>query len=117
MGRVDRASGVPPKAALSLHRRDHPYRSGLSKVWVKIKNPSAPGVLRFKVEPWAMITHRLFKAARGKHVGRRIDKPAEDEVRAFHAVPELRRAPVDMRDLGQVATARSPPPNQAATSI
>jgi bifunctional non-homologous end joining protein LigD len=29
-------------------RRDHPYRSGLSKAWLKIKNPAAPGVLRFQ---------------------------------------------------------------------
>jgi bifunctional non-homologous end joining protein LigD len=29
-------------------RRDHPYRSGPSKAWLKIKNPMAPGVLRFK---------------------------------------------------------------------
>jgi bifunctional non-homologous end joining protein LigD len=31
-------------------RRDHPYRSGPSKAWLKIKNPEAPGVLRFKDE-------------------------------------------------------------------
>jgi bifunctional non-homologous end joining protein LigD len=36
---------------VSKHR-EHPYRSGPSKVWLKIKNPQAPGVLRFKeVEP------------------------------------------------------------------
>jgi bifunctional non-homologous end joining protein LigD len=29
-------------------RRESPYRSGPSKAWVKVKNPSAPGVLRFK---------------------------------------------------------------------
>jgi ATP-dependent DNA ligase len=28
-------------------RRDHPYRSGPSKAWLKVKNPKAPGVLRF----------------------------------------------------------------------
>ena len=28
----------------------HPYRSGPSKAWLKIKNPNAPGVLRFKVD-------------------------------------------------------------------
>jgi ATP-dependent DNA ligase len=28
-------------------RRDHAYRSGPSKAWLKIKNPAAPGVLRF----------------------------------------------------------------------
>jgi hypothetical protein len=26
------------------------YRAGPSKAWLKIKNPSAPGVLRFKEE-------------------------------------------------------------------
>jgi ATP-dependent DNA ligase len=35
---------------VSKHR-EHPYRSGPSKVWLKIKNPAAPGVLRFKDEP------------------------------------------------------------------
>jgi bifunctional non-homologous end joining protein LigD len=34
---------------VSKHR-EHPYRSGPSKVWRKIKNPAAPGVLRFKDE-------------------------------------------------------------------
>jgi ATP-dependent DNA ligase len=32
---------------VSKHR-EHPYRSGSSKVWLKVKNPKAPGVLRFK---------------------------------------------------------------------
>jgi bifunctional non-homologous end joining protein LigD len=32
---------------VSKHR-DHPYRSGPSKAWLKIKNPAAPGVLRFR---------------------------------------------------------------------
>ena len=27
---------------------DHPYRSGPSKTWLKVKNPTAPGVLRFE---------------------------------------------------------------------
>jgi bifunctional non-homologous end joining protein LigD len=35
---------------VSKHR-DHPYRAGPSKVWLKIKNPAAPGVLRFLEEP------------------------------------------------------------------
>jgi bifunctional non-homologous end joining protein LigD len=35
---------------VSKHR-ERPYRSGPSKVWLKIKNPAAPGVLRFKDEP------------------------------------------------------------------
>jgi bifunctional non-homologous end joining protein LigD len=35
---------------VSKHRH-HPYRSGPSKVWLKIKNPAAPGVLRFRDEP------------------------------------------------------------------
>jgi ATP-dependent DNA ligase len=26
--------------------RAHPYRSGTSKSWIKVKNPKAPGVLR-----------------------------------------------------------------------
>jgi bifunctional non-homologous end joining protein LigD len=29
-------------------RRDHPYRAGPSKAWLKIKNPAAPGLLRFE---------------------------------------------------------------------
>jgi bifunctional non-homologous end joining protein LigD len=32
---------------VSKHR-EHPYRSGPSKAWLKINNPNAPGVLRFK---------------------------------------------------------------------
>jgi bifunctional non-homologous end joining protein LigD len=32
---------------VSKHRK-HPYRSGPSKVWLKIKNPAAPGVTRFE---------------------------------------------------------------------
>jgi bifunctional non-homologous end joining protein LigD len=34
---------------VSKHR-EHPYRSGPSKAWLKIKNPAAPGVLRFQDE-------------------------------------------------------------------
>jgi bifunctional non-homologous end joining protein LigD len=34
---------------VSKHRK-HPYRSGPSKSWIKVKNPKAPGVLRFKEE-------------------------------------------------------------------
>jgi bifunctional non-homologous end joining protein LigD len=34
---------------VSKHRQ-HPYRSGLSKSWIKVKNPTAPGVLRFQEE-------------------------------------------------------------------
>jgi bifunctional non-homologous end joining protein LigD len=34
---------------VSKHR-EHPYRSGPSKVWIKVKNPTAPGVLRFQEE-------------------------------------------------------------------
>jgi ATP-dependent DNA ligase len=32
---------------VSKHRV-HPYRSGPSKGWIKVKNPAAPGVLRFE---------------------------------------------------------------------
>jgi bifunctional non-homologous end joining protein LigD len=35
---------------ISKHR-EHPYRSGPSKAWLKIKNPLAPGTLRFRDEP------------------------------------------------------------------
>ena len=34
---------------VSKHR-EHPYRSGPSKAWLKIKNPAAPGMLRFLVD-------------------------------------------------------------------
>jgi bifunctional non-homologous end joining protein LigD len=34
---------------VSKHRA-YPYRSGPSKSWIKVKNPKAPGVLRFKEE-------------------------------------------------------------------
>jgi hypothetical protein len=49
----------------------------------------------------AKMTHRLVKAPRGKHVGRRIDKPAESEAEHFMHYPNC-GTPVDMRDLGQV---------------
>jgi ATP-dependent DNA ligase len=32
---------------VSKHR-EHPYRPGPSKAWLKVKNPAAPGVLRFE---------------------------------------------------------------------
>ncbi len=32
---------------VSKHR-GHPYRSGPSKSWIKVKNPTAPAVLRFE---------------------------------------------------------------------
>ena len=35
---------------VSKHR-EHPYRSGRSKAWLKTKNPAAPGMLRFREEP------------------------------------------------------------------
>jgi bifunctional non-homologous end joining protein LigD len=35
---------------VSKHRK-HPYRSGPTKSWIKVKNPAAPGVLRFKDKP------------------------------------------------------------------
>ena len=38
------------KGFVSKHRK-HPYRSGQSKSWIKVKNPNASGVLRFKDEP------------------------------------------------------------------
>jgi bifunctional non-homologous end joining protein LigD len=34
---------------VSKHR-EHPYRSGPSKSWLKVKNPKAPGVLRLQEE-------------------------------------------------------------------
>ena len=34
---------------VSKHR-GHPYRSGPSNSWVKVKNPTAPGMLRFRVD-------------------------------------------------------------------
>jgi bifunctional non-homologous end joining protein LigD len=34
---------------VSKHRA-HPYRSGPNKSWVKVKNPNAPGILRFTEE-------------------------------------------------------------------
>ena len=35
---------------VSKHR-EHTYRSGPSKAWLKTKNPRAPGMLRFRDEP------------------------------------------------------------------
>jgi ATP-dependent DNA ligase len=44
------ACGHGCEGIVSKHR-EHPYRSGPSKAWLKIKNPAAPGVLRFQEEP------------------------------------------------------------------
>jgi ATP-dependent DNA ligase len=44
------ACGLGAEGIVSKHR-DHPYRSGPSKAWLKTKNPQAPGVLRFREEP------------------------------------------------------------------
>jgi bifunctional non-homologous end joining protein LigD len=41
------ACKLGPEGIVSKHR-EHPYRSGPSKAWLKIKNPDALGVLRFK---------------------------------------------------------------------
>jgi bifunctional non-homologous end joining protein LigD len=38
----------PGLEGIVSRHREHPYRSGPSKAWLKIKNPSAPGVVRFK---------------------------------------------------------------------
>jgi bifunctional non-homologous end joining protein LigD len=35
---------------VSKHR-EHPYRSGPSRAWLKTKNPQAPGMLQFREEP------------------------------------------------------------------
>jgi bifunctional non-homologous end joining protein LigD len=35
---------------IASKHRDHPYRSGRSKSWLKVKNPAAPGVKRFQTE-------------------------------------------------------------------
>ncbi len=40
------ACGLGAEGIVSKHR-EHPYRSGPSKAWLKIKNPAAPGMLRF----------------------------------------------------------------------
>jgi ATP-dependent DNA ligase len=41
----------PTPAGIVSKHREHPYRSGLSKAWLKTKNPAAPGMLRFREEP------------------------------------------------------------------
>jgi bifunctional non-homologous end joining protein LigD len=38
----------PGLEGIVLKHRDHPYRLGRSKSWLKIQNPAAPGVLRFE---------------------------------------------------------------------
>jgi bifunctional non-homologous end joining protein LigD len=44
------ACGLGCEGIVSKHR-EHPYRSGPSKAWLKTKNPQAPGMLRFREEP------------------------------------------------------------------
>ena len=36
------------KSGIVSKHREHRYRSGPSKAWLKIKNPGAPGILRFQ---------------------------------------------------------------------
>jgi bifunctional non-homologous end joining protein LigD len=43
----DHACKLGLEGIVSKHR-DHPYRSGRSRSWLKIKNPAAPGVTRFE---------------------------------------------------------------------
>jgi bifunctional non-homologous end joining protein LigD len=43
------ACGLGCEGIVSKHR-EHPYRSGPSKAWLKTKNPAAPGMLRFREE-------------------------------------------------------------------
>jgi ATP-dependent DNA ligase len=38
-------------ARIVSKHREHPYRSGPSKAWLKTKNPAAPGMLRLREEP------------------------------------------------------------------
>jgi bifunctional non-homologous end joining protein LigD len=44
------ACGLGCEGIVSKHR-EHPYRSGPSKAWLKTKNPAAPGMTRFREEP------------------------------------------------------------------
>jgi bifunctional non-homologous end joining protein LigD len=43
----DHACRLGLEGIVSKHR-EHPYRSGRSKNWLKVKNPAAPGVTRFE---------------------------------------------------------------------
>jgi ATP-dependent DNA ligase len=43
----EHACKLGAEGIVSKHR-EHPYRSGPSKMWLKIKNPTAPGVMRFE---------------------------------------------------------------------
>jgi hypothetical protein len=45
----DHACRLGFEGIVSKHR-GHPYRSGPSKSWLKIKNSTAPGMLRFRVD-------------------------------------------------------------------
>jgi hypothetical protein len=47
------------------------------------------------------MNHRFVKAPRGRHIGKRLDKPAASEAEHFMACPNC-GAMLDMRDLGQV---------------
>ena len=46
------------------------------------------------------MTHRLVKAARGKHIGKRLGAPAASEAKHFMDCPNC-GVPIDLRDLGQ----------------
>ncbi len=46
----EHACRLGAEGVVSKHR-EHAYRSGRSRVWLKTKNPAAPGMLRFHEEP------------------------------------------------------------------
>ncbi|HEV3371518.1 MAG TPA: hypothetical protein VG145_03150 [Xanthobacteraceae bacterium] len=46
------------------------------------------------------MTHRLVKAARGKHIGKQLDRVAASEAEHLITCPNC-GAPIDMRDLGK----------------
>jgi DNA-binding CsgD family transcriptional regulator len=72
-----------------------------------IRNRTALAAGGAAVQGRRAMTHRLVNAARGKHIGERVDKPDEDEAEHFMPCPNC-GAPIDMRDLGQVLARDTP---------
>jgi DNA-binding CsgD family transcriptional regulator len=73
-----------------------------------IRNRTALAAGGVAVQGRRAMTHRPVKAARGTHIGKRVDKPNEDEAERFMPCPNC-GAPIDMRDLDQVLERDTPP--------
>jgi hypothetical protein len=97
---------------VSKHR-EHPYRSGPSKARPRTRRrPACCGSGTSHDRKTRLSRRRaplrLLKAPRGKHPGRRVDRPVESEAEHFIRCPNC-GVLLDLRDLGQVLEHDTPP--------